>query len=56
MPKTETKTPLKKHNPFLTDKANELWKHLDEQGNQVTKEELLKRAKTLRTAKNQVHK
>lgn len=35
-------------NPFLTDKADELWKRLDSKGTRISKDELLARAEELK--------
>ena len=45
----KTKEEHPRDNPFLTDKAEDLWKQLDKGGKPVAKEELLKRAKDLKT-------
>lgn len=48
MAKTLTKS-NNHENPFLTEKPNSLWKKLHENSKRVTKEELLKRVKKLKS-------
>lgn len=52
MSKTDLKSNNKYPNPFLSEKADELWNRLDKAGKPVSKEELLKRARALKEKKN----
>jgi hypothetical protein len=40
-------------NPFLTDKADDLWRQLDKGGKRVSKEELLERIRALKEKRGQ---
>lgn len=51
MSKTDLKKERENLNPFLTDKAKELWEKLDKSGSPVSKEELINRAKDLKKKK-----
>ena len=44
MPKTDSQINHDRKNPFLLNRADELWNRLDKSGKHISKEELLKRA------------
>lgn len=52
MKKSETKAANIRENPFLTNKADALWERLEKHGKPVTKDELVRRAKSSREKTN----